>query len=117
METERVPGKYRQVISHPCRGPKLWTQQYWTQTITAAMDAPARFLHKAIPSHQPLRGRVQVSQPNTDKNLIMWPELYFDTLFLVCGTKDKGSVSLKNVLCKDYPNLGVSLQVYTGYSL
>lgn len=40
VETERVPGRCRQVISHPCRGPKLRTQQSWIQMITAAMDAP-----------------------------------------------------------------------------
>lgn len=36
-------------------------------------DAPALFLYKAIPSHQPLGGQEQPSQHNGDKNVTMWP--------------------------------------------
>lgn len=56
-------------------------------SIAASMDARALFLHEAIPSHQPLGGRVQLSQHNTDENVTMWPVLYFDTLFLTVEQK------------------------------
>lgn len=51
--------------------------------ITAAMDAPTLILREAIPSHQPLGGRVRLSQHNTDKNVAMWPVLYFGALFFI----------------------------------
>lgn len=70
-----MSGERRQVISHPCRGPKLQIQQSRIQMMMTAMDAPGWFLHKAIPPHQPLRGRVQPSQHNTDKNVAVWPPL------------------------------------------
>lgn len=73
LQTERVSGGHRQVISHPRRGPKLQIQQSWIQMMMTAMDAPGWFLHEAIPPHQLLRGRVQPSQHNTDKNVAVWP--------------------------------------------
>lgn len=68
-QTERVSGEHRQVISHPRRGPNVQIQQSQIQMMMTAMDAPGWFLHKAIPPHQPLRGRVQPSQHNIHKNV------------------------------------------------
>lgn len=66
--------KQRQVISQPRRRPKLQIQQHsWIQMMMTAMDAPGWLLHKAIPPHQSLRGRVQPSQHNRDKNVAVWP--------------------------------------------
>lgn len=70
-----MSGEHRQVISYPRRGQKLRTQQSWIQMMMTAMDAPGWFLHKAIPPHQLLRGRVRPSQHNTDKNVAVWPPL------------------------------------------
>lgn len=75
LQTERVSDEHRQVISHPRRGPKLQIQHSWIQMMMTAMDAPGWFFHKAIPPHQLLRGRVQLSQHNTDKNVAVWPPL------------------------------------------
>lgn len=47
----------------------MHTQQSQIQMMMTAMDAPGWFLHKAIPPHQPLRGRVQPSQHNIHKNV------------------------------------------------
>lgn len=47
----------------------MHTQQSRIQMMMTAMDAPGWFLHKAIPPHQPLGGRVQPSQHNIHKNV------------------------------------------------
>lgn len=134
METERVPGVHRQVLSHPCRGLQVRTQQCWIQMIREAMDTPNCFLHKAIPSHQPLRGRVLLSQHNTYRIVTMQPALFFDTLFFIMGQKTQvvsdgnytlffPSVSSPTKICfvnvLDYDlSESISLQVcaYIGYS-
>lgn len=50
-------------------GLDVHTQQSRIQMMMTAMDAPGWFLHKAIPPHQPLGGRVQPSQHNIHKNV------------------------------------------------
>lgn len=50
-------------------GLNVHTQQSWIQMMMTAMDAPGWFLHKAIPPHQSLGGRVQSSQHNIHKNV------------------------------------------------
>lgn len=61
VKTERVSGGSRQVVSHPCRGPGLQSQQWWIQTMMTAMDArgPA-----------PPQGHSSSSAPQRES----WPE-------------------------------------------
>jgi hypothetical protein len=55
-----------------------------------AMDAHGRLLHKAIPPHQLLIGRVQLSQHNTVKNVASLPPLCFAPLFFTMETEGEG---------------------------
>lgn len=56
-----------------------------------AIDAPGLFLHKAIPPHQLLEGRVQLSQHNTDTNVAIW--LLLSTFFSPRRSKRRVCIS------------------------